>query len=221
MSRISDGRLMQMRAEILKDLYTATEKRLADRAVEIAKNNRQHWIGQYEPILNQLPDGLIAKYPSYHVNIQYPWDRTFNKGDLMTSQVPRFADDAWENIDYIQEKWQITFPIPIANPVNENNSGYTEAETQELHSEMYEDAEKLCKEKITLIREKSRMQNYLQDLTTKNRTHKQLREVLPSNLHRYLPPETVRSKSVKKEARHVEAPDFLGERQTINLLEDN
>jgi len=221
MSRISDGRLMQMRQEILKDLYTATEKRLADRAVEIAKNNRQHWIGQYEPILNQLPDGLIAKYPSYHVNIQYPWDRTFSKGDLKTSQVPRFADDAWENIDYIQEKWQITFPIPIANPVNENNSGYTEAETQELHSEMYEDAEKLCKEKITLIREKSRMQNYLQDLTTKNRTHKQLREVLPSNLHRYLPPETVRSKSVKKEARHVEAPDFLGERQTINLLEDN
>jgi len=221
MSRISDGRLMQMRQEILKDLYTATEKRLADRAVEIAKNNRQHWIGQYEPILNQLPDGLIAKYPSYHVNIQYPWDRTFSKGDLKTSQVPRFADDAWENIDYIQEKWQITFPVPIANPVNENNSGYTEAETQELHSEMYEDAEKLCKEKITLIREKSRMQNYLQDLTTKNRTHKQLREVLPSNLHRYLPPETVRSKSVKKEARHVEAPDFLGERQTINLLEDN
>ncbi|SVB02070.1 uncharacterized protein METZ01_LOCUS154924 [marine metagenome] len=210
-----------MRQEILKDLYTATEKRLADRAVEIAKNNRQHWIGQYEPILNQLPDGLIAKYPSYHVNIQYPWDRTFSKGDLKTSQVPRFADDAWENIDYIQEKWQITFPVPIANPVNENNSGYTEAETQELHSEMYEDAEKLCKEKITLIREKSRMQNYLQDLTTKNRTHKQLREVLPSNLHRYLPPETVRSKSVKKEARHVEAPDFLGERQTINLLEDN
>ena len=221
MSRISDGRLGQMRQEILKDLYTATEKRLADRAVEIAKNNRQHWIGQYEPILNQLPDGLIAKYPSYHVNIQYPWDRTFSKGDLKTSQVPRFADDAWENIDYIQEKWQITFPVPIANPVNENNSGYTEAETQELHSEMYEDAEKLCKEKITLIREKSRMQNYLQDLTTKNRTHKQLREVLPSNLHRYLPPETVRSKSVKKEARHVEAPDFLGERQTINLLEDN
>ena len=221
MSRISDGRLMQMRAEILKDLYTATEKRLADRAVEIAKNNRQHWIGQYEPILNQLPDGLIAKYPSYHVNIQYPWDRTFSKGDLKTSQVPRFADDAWENIDYIQEKWQITFPVPIANPVIENNSGYTEAETQELHSEMYEDAEKLCKEKITLIREKSRMQNYLQDLTTKNRTHKQLREVLPSNLHRYLPPETVRSKSVKKEARHVEVPDFLGERQTINLLEDN
>ena len=104
MSRISDGRLGDMRQEILKDLYKATEKRLADRAVEIAKNNRQHWIGQYEPILNQLPDGLIAKYPSYHVNIQYPWDRTFSKGDLKTSQVPRFADDTWENIDYIQEK---------------------------------------------------------------------------------------------------------------------
>ena len=228
MSRISDGRLGQMRQEILKDLYTATEKRLADRAVEIAKNNRQHWIGQYEPILNQLPDGLIAKYPSYNVNIQYPWDRTFSKEDQQTAHLPRLTistldsiKSTWENIDYIQEKWQITFPVPIANPVNENNSGYTEAETQELHSEMYEDAEKLCKEKITLIREKARMHNYLNTLTSKNRTHKQLREVLPSNFHRYLPPETVRSKSVKKEARHVEVPDFLGERQTINLLEDN
>ena len=106
MSRISDGRLGDMRQEILKDLYKATEKRLADRAVEIAKNNRQCWLGPYEPLLNQLPDSLIAKYPSYHVNIQYPWDRTFSKEDLQTSQVPRFADNAWENIDYIQEKWQ-------------------------------------------------------------------------------------------------------------------
>ena len=221
MSRISDGRLGQMRQEIQEDLYKITETRLRDRAVEIAKNSRQCWLGPYEPLLNQLPDSLIAKYPSYHVNIQYPWDRTFSKEDLQTSQVPRFADKAWENIDYIQEKWQYTSPVAIVNPLIINSYGSTEAETQQLHSDMYEDAEKLCKEKITLIREKSRMQNYLQDLTTKNRTHKQLREVLPSNLHRYLPPETVRSKSVKKEARHVEAPDFLGERQTINLLEDN
>ena len=221
MSRISDGRLGQMRQEIQEDLYKITETRLRDRAVEIAKNSRQCWLGPYEPLLNQLPDSLIAKYPSYHVNIQYPWDRTFSKEDLQTSQVPRFADNAWENIDYIQEKWQYTSPVAIVNPLIINSYGSTEAETQQLHSDMYEDAEKLCKEKITLIREKSRMQNYLQDLTTKNRTHKQLREVLPSNLHRYLPPETVRSKSVKKEARHVEVPDFLGERQTINLLEDN
>ena len=65
MSRISDGRLEQMKQEIMKDLYTDTEKRLADRAVEIAKNSRQHWINQYEPLLDQLPDALIAKYPSY------------------------------------------------------------------------------------------------------------------------------------------------------------
>ena len=221
MSRISDGRLMLMRQEILKDLYTATEKRLADRAVEIAKNSRQCWLSPYEPLLNQLPDSLIAKYPSYHVNIQYPWDRTFNKEDLQTSQVPRFADNTWENLDYIQEKWQVTFSTPTVNPLAINTYGNTEAETQQLHSNVREDAEKLCKEKIKLIREKSRMQNYLQDLTAKNRTHKQLREVLPSSFHRYLPAETVKRKAIKKEARHVEVPDFLGERQTINLLEDN
>ena len=229
MSRISDGRLEQMKQEIMKDLYTDTEKRLADRAVEVAKNSRQHWINQYEPLLDQLPDALIAKYPSYNISIQYPWDRKFSKEDQTTSHLPRFtintADaikNTWENIDYIKEKWQFTSPVPIANPVTVNSAGYTEAETQmEVHSDMYEDVEKLCKEKLKLIREKVRMHNYLNTLVSKNRTHKQLREVLPSSFQRYLPPETVKRKAIKKEARHVEVPDFLGERQTINLLEDN
>ena len=65
------------------------------------------------------------------------------------------------------------------------------------------------------------MQNYLDDLTNKNKTHKQLKEVLPTSFHRYLPAETIKRKAMKKEARHVDVPDFLGERQTINLLEDN
>ena len=65
------------------------------------------------------------------------------------------------------------------------------------------------------------MQNNLDDLTSKNRTHKQLREVLPTSFHRYLPAETIKRKAMKKEARHVDVPNFLGERQTINLLEDN
>jgi hypothetical protein len=222
MSRISDGRLEQMKSEILKDLYTAIEKRLADRAVEIAGNSRQCWISPYEPILNQLPNDLIAKCEDYRVNIQYPWNRAFSKKeDLNTSHVPRFADNNWENIDYIQEKWLFKSPTPIVNPLVFGGYGNTNADPQELHTDMYKDAEILCKEKIKLIREKSRMQNYLQTLIAKNRTHKQLREVLPSSFHRYLPPETIKRKAIKKEARHVEVPDFLGERQTINLLEDN
>ena len=228
MSRISDVRLDAMKQEIMKDLYTATEKRLADRAVEIAKNARQHWINQYKPMLDQLPDELIAQYPSYNISIQYPWDKKFSKFDQTTSHLPRFtintADsikNTWENIDYIKENWQFTSPIPIANPVTVNSAGYTEAKTQELHPDMYKDVENLCKEKIKFIREKVRMHNYLNTLASKNRTHKQLREVLPSSFQRYLPPETVKRKAIKKEARHVEAPDFLGERQTINLLEDN
>ena len=222
MSTISRGSLEQMKSEILKDLYTTTEKVLADRAVEIAKNSRQCWISQYEPILNQLPNELIAKCEDYRVTIQYPWNRTFStKEDLNTSTVPRFANNDWENIDYIQEKWVFKSPTPIANPLVFGSYGNTNAEPQELHTDMYEDAEILCKKKIKLIREKSRMQNYLTTLISKNKTHKQLREVLPSSFHRYLPAETIKRKAIKKESRHVEVPDFLGERQTINLLEDN
>jgi hypothetical protein len=221
MSRLSNGRLQQMKTEILTDLYKTTQTRLADRAVEIAKNSRQHWISQYEPVLQQLPDELIAKTVSYIVAIKYPWGRTFTPTDLHTSHIPRFADGAWENLDYIQENWEFKSPKAIVNPITFNTYGNTAPEPQELHPNVHKDAETLCKEKIKLLKETARMQNYLDDLTNKNKTHKQLREVLPSSFHRYIPPETVRQKAVKKEARHVEVPDFLGERQTINLLEDN
>ena len=228
MSRIGSASLEQMKQKIITDLYATTEKRIKDGTFEIAKKSRQCWISQYEPILNQLPDDLIAKCEDYYVNIQYPWDRKFSKEDLNTSHLPRFTintldslKSTWENIDYIQEKWLFKSPTPINNPLIFGGYGNTNTEPQQLHSDIYEDAENLCKEKIKLLREKARMHNYLNTIISKNKTHKQLREVLPSSFHRYLPAETVRQKSAKKEARHVEVPDFLGERQTINLLEDN
>ena len=223
MSRISDGKLDRMTDKILADLYVATEKKLADKAVEIAKNSRQCWINPYEPLLKQLPDELIAKTLNYNVTIKYPWNREFVPTDIPdTTSITQFVDSKmWEDIDYIQENWKFTSPTPIVNPCSFNNYGSTTAESQQLHPDMYEDAETLCKEKIKLLQEKARMQNYLDASISKNRTHKQLREVLPSSLHRYLPPETVKRKAIKKEARHVETPNFLGERQTINLLEDN
>lgn len=220
MSQISNGNLQQMRSQILTDLYQTTIKRLSDRAVEIAKNSRQCWINQYEPALQQLPDELIAKTMNYIVTIQYPWDREFSAKDLHTSNIPSFTDGAWENIDYIQETWQFTSSKPTANPCSFNSYGSTTAEPQQLHPDMYKDAEILCKEKIKLLQENARMRNYLDNIISKNKTHKQLREVLPSSLHRYLPPETIKRKAIKKEARHVETPNFLGERQTTNLLED-
>ena len=221
MSRISEGSLQQMKSKILQDLYQTTEKRLADRATKIAHDSRECWLAPYQPLLKQLPDELIAKYTSYYVAIKYPWDRKFNDTDLKTANLPKFSTADWHDIDYIQEDWGFTSPTPIVNPITFNSYGGTQIEIQELHSDMRKEAENLCKEKIQFLQEKSRMQNYLEITTSKNRTHKQLREVLPSSLHKYLPPETVKRKAVKKEARHVEIPDFLGERQTINLLEDN
>ena len=221
MSRISQGSLDSMKNDILRDLYQATEKRLRDRATKIAHDSRECWIAQYQPLLDQIPDELIAKHQSYHIEIKYPWHREFNEKDLKTDNLPRFSTTDWHNLDYIQEMWGFTSPIPIANPITFNSYGGTTAEHQELHIDMRQEAENLCKEKIQFLQEKSRMHNYLEITTSKNRTHKQLREVLPSSLHKYIPPEPVKRKATRKEARHVEAPDFLGERQTINLLEDN
>ena len=221
MSRISERNLRQMKNKILQDLYQTTEKKLADKATKIAKDSRECWIAQYQPLLAQLPDELITKHESYYIEIKYPWNREFNDTDLKTGYLPDVSNTKWDNLDYIQEVWKFRSPTPITNPVSFTGYGSAVAEYQELHSDMRQKAEDLCKEKIEFIREKSRMQNYLDITISKNKTHKQLKEVLPSSLHKYLPPETIRKKAIKKEARHVETPDFLGERQTINLLEGN
>lgn len=222
MSRISSGNLDRMKDQILKDLYGAFDKQLADRATEIAKNSRQCWISPYQDALDQLPDELIAKHTHYTVEVNYPWNRPIIKDvDVHTGHFPRYTDEKWENLDHIREDWGFMSPTPIANPLIFNSYGSTTTELQKLHPDVLQDAETLCKDKIQLLKEKARMQKYLHDTTNKNTTHKQLREVLPASLHRYLPPEKVKKKAVKKEARQVETPEFLGERQTINLLEDN
>ena len=78
-------------------------------------------------------------------------------------------------------------PTPIPNPVTFNSYGSSNTELQKLHPDVLQDAEVLCKDKIQLLKEKAKMQKYLHDLTNKNTTHKQLREVLPASLHKYLP----------------------------------
>ena len=221
MSKISSSNLDRMKDQILKDLYGAFDKQIEDRATEIAKNSRQCWLKPYQDALDQLPDELIAKHPTYRVEVRYPWDRTITNEHEHTGHFPRYADDKCENLDHIREDWGFTSPTPIPNPLIFNNYGSTNAELQTLHPDVLEDAEVLCKDKINIIKEKARMQTYLHGVTRKNTTHKQLREVLPASLHKYLPPEAAKKKSIKKEARQIETPKFLGERQTINLLEDN
>ena len=221
MSKISSHKLERMKDQILVDLYEALERQLTERTVEIAKNSRQCWISPYQTALDQLPDDLIAKHTSYRVEVNYPWDRTITKEDIHTGHLPKYTDENWDNLDHIREDWGFMSPTPIANPLIFNNYGSTTIELQKLHPDVLQDAEILCKEKIQLLKEKAKMQKYLHDLTNKNTTHKQLREVLPASLHKYLPPETVKKKTIKKEARQVETPEFLGERQTTNLLENN
>jgi len=219
MSRISEGKLRSMKNTILTDLYAKELGNLHEETVNIAKKSRIHWFAEFQDSLDNIPDNLITQYSTYHIHINYPWGREKTKLDQNTR--------AGGDFDYINEEWVYTAPdgggysSMIKNPVKYNKWGQDGAAVQELAEELKDEAEGLCKKIIKHRQEKAKMEAYLEDVIDKNRTHKQLREVLSSSLHKYLPQETVKRKAIKKEARHVETPDFLGERQTINLLEDN
>jgi len=204
-----------MKSTILQDLYAKELANLHEETVNIAKKSRIHWFAEFQDSLDNIPDSLITKYSTYHVHINYPWGREKTKLDQNTR--------AGGDFDYINEEWVYAAAnnSMINNPVKYNGWRSPEAAVQELAEELKDEAEGLCKKIIKHRQEKAKMEAYLEDVINKNKTHKQLKEVLSSSLHKYLPPEPIKRKSIKKEARQVETPDFLGERQTINLLEDN
>ena len=215
MSRISEGRLRSMKSTILQDLYAKELANLHEETVNIAKKSRIYWFAEFQDRLDSIPDNLITQYSTYHVHINYPWDREKTKLDQNTR--------AGGDFDYINEEWVYTAADSsmIRNPVKYSSYGSPGPDVQELAKELKDEAESLCKKIIKHRQEKAKMEAYLEDVIDKNKTHKQLKEVLSSSLHKYLPQETAKRKAIKKEARHVETPDFLGERHTINLLEDN
>ena len=215
MSRISEGRLRSMKSTILQDLYAKELANLHEETVNIAKKSRIYWFAEFQDSLDSIPDNLITQYSTYHVHINYPWDREKTKLDQTTR--------AGGDFDYINEECGYTAADSsmIRNPVKYSSYGSPGPDVQELAKELKDEAESLCKKIIKHRQEKAKMEAYLEDVIDKNKTHKQLKEVLSSSLHKYLPQETAKRKAIKKEARHVETPDFLGERQTINLLEDN
>jgi len=221
MSRISASTIEQIKRDILRDLYSSTQKRFDLQAIELAKASRACWLLPYQPILDKLPKSLITVNTRYTVKVNYPWDRVPTEKDISTDHVPKYTDGPeYSDINYINSRWSFTSPTPIINPITIGNYGHVEPEEQQIHKDVQKEAGELCDQQIKLIREYINMQNYLEETTKKNNTHKQLEAIWHSSLHKYLPAKVVKSKTTKKEQEHIKAPDFLEERLTTNLLED-
>jgi len=225
MARITNSEVASMEQNIINDLYLKTAEDLNKRKEELVAKNRQMLLEKYQPYIDKLPKNMLNKRYSYQLDINYPWNRIKKEDDRNTANHTKTGvynqhkylmtrwgtDKSLHELEYINETWEINFKLPEINPADDG----------ELNPDLEEEAGELCKDLLNFIKEKVKMEHYLQESIEKNRTHKKLRDIWPSSLQKYIPVESKTTRGKNTEAVEVNAPNFLNERLTTNLLEDN
>lgn len=227
MARITNEEVNIMKREILNDLYLKTDKDLEIRKKQLTAKNRELYLKTYKEVISKLPQNLLNFEDKYRIDISYPWNRVSEDSDQTTSHSNsrnwRYLNHEKDaQVNYIKETWEIDLkdrPVSPKYRVYDINGTWTDR--TEIEPELKKEAEEICEESIALINERAKMGLYLEEVLGSNRTHKRLREALPSSLQKYIPVETKSNKSKGVGSVEVAKPDFLDERLTTNLLEDN
>ena len=208
MAKMGSYEIGKLKSNILDGFYRKREAELAVRRTVIAKKNRELQLAPIQYLLDQLPTDMIAHADEYVVRIRYT--REGGLGGVL-----------------VDEKWDYKTDKPIINPQKVSNSHYQNTPDNDLKEELKEDADKLCKDIISLRTKKEEMTKYLVETTNKYTGSLQLRKAWKDHpmLLRHLPPEPVKISRPKPEKKVVvpdlEVPTFLKTRMTTNLLEDD
>lgn len=203
--RLSNIKKAEIKKEILGNLFYKRFDEILKRKSKLAEENYHLQIKKYLPILNQLPKELIAHSRLYSVDIKYqsPNGNNYGKND---------------NVD-IDEEWNYRNEDPLPSFVKPNNGYYI---TQKLLPELKPKAAEICEDWLKGKKEKEEMKKYLENVLDKVVTTKQLREVFPSALHKYIPPEPSkknRERNIKEEIT-IDAPKELNRILTEKLIEE-
>ena len=211
--RISEYEKSNIRHRILDDLYEKTFEELLKRQRKVAKDAFNYALEPYLETLTALPAGLVPRVQAAVVHIKY------------TSPI-----EVHPEFDKVNEDWRYGFNTP--------QIGFAQTEPYEygrvtpaavtLDPRQYEETAELLDELIAIRSEKAKLKKYLHETMSTFSGSLQLKKVWPTTLHKYLPPEPVKTpkaataKPVKKEApAPVVAPIDLKARLTTNLLEDS
>jgi len=202
--RLSFIQISNMKHKILDDLYGTKRKKLEERKIALARQNRDLWLEKWASILAQLPPEMVTRHKDYQVTINYK------------SPNPEY--------ERLEEIWTYSADTPIINPVetDNNTSSYLYPAQSHVHDRLETAANQLCEDILACKNEKDAMGDYLRETTEKNKGSLLLRKVWPEVFHKYLPSEPPRApKKAKSKVVNPDVPDFLKVRLTTNLLEDN
>ena len=217
MARLGYGELQGIKRNILADLYGSAEEALELRKTSISAQNRAYVMEPLQELINQLPENLFNKESRYHLFISYK--------PVEVEDRAQYTDDSESDQFRVNQVWESRLESSYAiNPAT-NYYGNPHTQPTNLDPRLHEEAAALCEDILTLRIEKNELRKFIQDTTDKYTGSKQLREVWPTTLHRFLPaepppkPRVPRTKKEKVISPDPVAPTFIKQRLTTNLLE--
>ena len=196
--RISQHDIYNIRKKILDDLYGVHLRKISERKEAFLRKNLALEYSPYKEYLAKIPDHLLNYgYGSY--GHKYAVKVVYKKNDPTNSY---------------NETWDVHLKDEEAAP--------SPKEKYSVHHSLYAEVADIIEREQEIKKEKREMDNFISSSFERTTGSKQIREMWPESLHKYLPKEPERKKKEKvskEDLPIITAPSQLQTRLVNNLLE--
>ena len=196
--RISQHEIYNIRKKIMEDLYGAHFKKLSEKKEDFLRKNLALEYAAYKEHLAKIPDHLL-NYGYGCYSHKYAVKVVYKKNDPTNSY---------------NETWDVHLKDEEAAP--------SPKEKYSVHHSLYAEVADIIEREQEIKKEKKEMDNFISSSFERTTGSKQIREMWPESLHKYLPKEPERKKREKvskEDLPIITAPSQLQTRLVNNLLE--
>ena len=197
--RISQHEIYNIRKKIMEDLYGAHFKKLSEKKENFLRKNLALEYAAYKEHLAKIPDHLL-NYGYGCYSHKYAVKVVYKKNDPTNSY---------------NETWEVSLKDDEEAPTG--NKKYS------VHPSLYAEVADIIEKEQEIKKEKKEMDKFLSNTFDRTTGSKQIRELWPESLHKYLPKEPERKKREKvskEDLPIITAPSELKTRLVNNLLEE-
>ena len=197
--RISQHEIYNIRKKIMEDLYGAHFKKLSEKKENFLRKNLALEYAAYKEHLAKIPDHLL-NYGYGCYSHKYAVKVVYKKNDPTNSY---------------NETWEVS--------LKDNEEAPTSNNKYSVHPSLYAEVADIIEREQEIKKEKKEMDKFLSNTFDRTTGSKQIREMWPESLHKYLPKEPERKKREKvskEDLPIITAPSELKTRLVNNLLEE-
>ena len=193
--RMSEHNRYLMKKHILSDLYGVQLSKIVEEKEVFLRKNLVLEYAPYTEYIAKLPEHLLNRAYRYVVQV------TYKKNDP---------------VDHYSQTWSITLANDEVGPLQDRNYA--------IHPSLYAEVVAIIEEEQEVTREKDEMASFIKNTFNTTTGSKQIRQMWPESLHKYLPAEPIVVKRQKNSKGKfilptIAAPAQLQTRLVNNLLE--